>query len=65
MHSKDFKNWLDEQMKDRFLPYFLEQIQEQLDNLTPSALKPGDTDFEKGQVKSLEWVLERPESLSK
>lgn len=65
IHNKDFKNWLDEQMKDRFLPYFLLQIQEQLDNLTPSALKSGDTDFIKGQVNSLEWVLERPESLSK
>lgn len=65
MHSKDFKNWLDAQMKDRYLPYFLEQIREQLDNLTPSALKSGDTDFIKGQLNSLEWVLEKPESLSK
>ena len=65
MHNKDFKNWLDEQMKDRFLPYLLKAIQEQIDSLTPQALKSGDTDFVKGQVNSLMWVLERPESLSK
>ena len=52
-------------MKDRFLPYLLKDIQEQIDSLTPQALKSGDTDFVKGQVNSLRWVLERPESLSK
>jgi len=62
--NKDFKIWLEEQMEEEYLPYLLQNVREQLDGLTLQALKAGDTDFEKGQVKSLQWILELPESLT-
>ena len=64
MKSSDFRAWLIDQKKIGFLDYFLGGIEKRANDLTTAALQDGDTNFDKGQVAALRWVLKQPEELA-
>ena len=64
MKPSDFRAWLIDQKKIGFLDYLLGGIEKKANDLTTAALQDGDTNFDKGQVAALRWVLKQPEELA-
>ncbi|MCH7948147.1 MAG: hypothetical protein IIC66_10160 [candidate division Zixibacteria bacterium] len=46
------------------MDYLLGGIEKKANDLTTAALQDGDTNFDKGQVAALRWVLKQPEELA-
>ena len=61
--GKALAGWLTEQMRDPFLPAYLDHIKEHRHQTAEAALKLGDTDSLKGEVTALDWVLNIAESI--
>lgn len=56
-------DWLAGQPVGGGFSLFMEMISEQRESLLVEALSAGDTDYTKGQVQSLRWVLDLPSDL--
>ncbi len=61
--SDKLERWLAEELRGDGLPLLLEEIRKHRARLVYAGLRPGDTDYQKGQVVALNWVLELPENL--
>ena len=58
--NKALADWLDQQLKQVYLPAFIDKIEKQQAGHEQAALTKGDTEYEKGQADALRWVLELP-----
>jgi len=62
---KGFKAWLEAQVSGpgSYFPVLLGYIEQHRNDVAVNALQEGDTEFLKGEVRGLDWVLELPRNI--
>lgn len=57
------RSWITSQLDADGMSSFLNAVREKRDGYACEAFRAGDTDFMKGQVAALDWLLDLPEEI--
>lgn len=61
--GKGFKEWLERQTSNIYWRMLFEYINQHRNDVVVNALQEGDTEWLKGEVRGLDWVLQLPQNI--